>query len=98
MKNTIQNTIIGIFALVGLFTIISGFNKNNTTQQNTNYSVPESHVWEIVSSFETTGQQRVYTLNKVTGEVRKYSKAGMNNGKLKDQYYQVLTENKEGEK
>jgi len=71
-----------------------GFTEDNSTQQTSDYSVPESHVWEIITAFESSGVQRVYTLNKVTGELRKHSKLGMRKGKLEDQYYQVLAENK----
>ena len=97
MKSQIKDIVIGIFAVIGFTAIVMGFNNPAEPQQVT-YATPESHVWEIMTAFETTGQERVYTLNKVTGEVRKYSKAAMSNGRLKDQYYQVLTENKEGEK
>ena len=94
MKKTIQKTIVGIFAFIGVFTIITGFAEDNSIQQTPDYSVPEAHIWEIITAFEATGVQRVYTLNKVTGEVRKHSKLGMRKGTLKDQYYQVLTEDK----
>ena len=94
MKN-IKDITFSIFAIIGFIAILSSF--NNQPQQET-HGTPESHVWEIITSFEATGQERVYTINKVTGEVRKYSKKGMMNGKLKDQYFQVMRENKEGEK
>ena len=94
MKKTIQKTIVGIFAFIGVLTIIMGFTEDNSTQQTSYYSVPESHVWEIITAFESSEVQRVYTLNKVTGELRKHSKLGMRKGKLEDQYYQVLAEDK----
>jgi len=97
MKTQIKDIVIGIFAVIGFTAVVMGFN-NPAEPQQVAYATPESHVWEIMTAFETTGQERVYTLNKITGEVRKYSKASMANGKLKDQYYQVLKENKEGEK
>ena len=101
MKTQIKDIVIGIFTVIGFTAVVMGFTNQTETQQEPQqvvYGTPESHVWEIITSFEATNQQRVYTLNKVTGEVRKYSKAGMANGKLKDQYYQILTENKEGER
>ena len=94
MKN-IKEITISIFAAIGFVAIITAF--TNQPEQANQQTVPESHVWEIITAFETTGQERVYTLNKVTGEVRKYSRLAMTNGKLKNQYYQVLTENKEGD-
>jgi hypothetical protein len=97
MKSQIKDIVIGIFAVIGFTAIVMGFNNPAEPQEVIN-GTPESHVWEIMTAFETTGQERVYSLNKATGEVRKYSKASMSNGKLKDQYYQVLKENKEGEK
>ena len=93
MKSQIKDIVIGIFAVIGFTAIVMGFNNPQEPQQVT-YGTPESHVWEIMTAFETTGQERVYTLNKVTGEVRKYSKAAMYSGKLRDQFYQVLNENK----
>ena len=47
-------------------------------------TVPESHVWEIVSSEEENGA-RIYVLNKQTGEVRKYSR-GWTNKKSRNNY------------
>ena len=97
MKN-IKNITISIFAIIGFVFVLTSFTSNGTQEtQQVVCGTPETHVWEVLTSFEGTSQQRVYTLNKVTGEVRKYSKAGMSNGKLKDQYYQVLRENKQGE-
>mgnify|MGYP001131353465 CR=1 FL=1 len=75
------------FAVVGFISILSGFTEQQV------YGTPESHQWEMTTAFEQTGQQRVYILNKVTGEVRKYSKAAMNDKKLtEEQYYYVMTE------
>jgi hypothetical protein len=96
---TKNNLTTGILLGIGVIVLpLILMSSTSTTNNEMVYESPESHVWEMVSSWEGTDQQRVYTLNKVTGEVRKYSKKGMTNGKLKDQYYQVLTENKEGEK
>lgn len=75
------------FAVVGFISILSGFTEQQV------YGTPESHQWEMTAAFEATGQQRVYTLNKVTGEVRKYSKLGMVDKKLTEQqYYYVMKE------
>ena len=68
MKN-IKDITISIFAVIGFVAIITGFttNESNQAQQTT----PESHVWgmsELASS--SNGNTRMYTLNKVTGEVR----------------------------
>ena len=37
-------------------------------------TVPESHVWELVVGAYGNGEGRAYLYNKVTGEVRKYSR------------------------
>ena len=65
MKN-FKDITLSIFAIIGFLTILSSF--NNQTQQ-THSTVPESHIWEMYS---TTGNT-AFALNKVTGEVRKYS-------------------------
>ena len=46
MKDTIKNSIIGAFALFGLFAIISGAAYQPTVHE-TSFGTPESHVWEI---------------------------------------------------
>ena len=95
----IKDITISIFAIIGFAFVLSSFTSNETSEtQEVVYGTPESHVWEVLTASETSQLERVYTLNKVTGEVRKYSKLGMVSGKLKNQYYQVLTENKEGQK
>lgn len=58
---------IGIFAIIGLTTIIMGF-KNAEQPQNGAYVTPESHVWEM----QDGAGQTAYLYNKVTGEVRIY--------------------------
>ena len=65
MKN-IKEVLIGIFAVIGFTAIVTGFT-NESVQEHT---VPESHVWEMKVSETDNG--RVYTYNKVTGEVRKH--------------------------
>lgn len=89
----IKDITISIFAIIGFAFVLSSFTSNETTEtQEVVYGTPESHVWEIVEVAE-----RAFVINKVTGEVRKVSSSGMVSGKLKDQYYQVMWENKEGE-
>ena len=92
MKN-IKEVIIGVFAVIGFAVIATGFTNETSDPQ-----YPESHVWEVVVAERQGADDRVYMYNKITGEMRKYSSKGMSNGKLKDQYYQVMNENKEGEK
>tara|TARA_B100000965_G_C19513918_1_gene723236 strand:+ start:768 stop:1013 length:246 start_codon:yes stop_codon:yes gene_type:complete len=68
MKN-IKDITISIFAVIGFVAIITGFttNESNQAQQTT----PESHVWEMSElASSSNGNTRMYTLNKVTGEVR----------------------------
>ena len=76
MKN-IKDITLSIFAVIGFVAILSSF--NNQTQQET-HGTPESHVWELVvtsppsSSSSSAREGRVYLYNKITGEVRKYSR------------------------
>ena len=76
MKN-IKDITISIFAIIGFVAILTSF--NNQTQE-----TPESHVWELIvqpkpSSPGADGWEKKYNhfgamaVNKVTGEVRKYS-------------------------
>ena len=73
MKSQIKDIVIGIFAVIGFTAIVMGFNNPAEPQQVT-YATPESHVWELVIS---SSNAVPYSINKVTGEVRKY-----NNGSL----------------
>ena len=70
MKN-IKDITLSIFAIIGFLTILSSF--NNQTQQ-THSTVPESHVWELNVGANGNGEGRAYLYNKITGEVRKYSR------------------------
>ena len=70
MKN-IKDITISIFAIIGFVTILSSF--NNQSEPQVTHGTPESHVWEIVMSNNTN--PRAYSINKVTGEVRKYNSA-----------------------
>jgi len=69
MKN-IKDITISIFAIIGFVTILSSF--NNQTQE-THSTVPESHVWEMV--VVEGAENRAYSINKKTGEVRKFAKS-----------------------
>ena len=84
MKN-VKDIIIGIFAVIGFFTIASGFSNN---QAQAIQATPESHIWEI-QCYDGGGSVaanagRCYQYNKITGEVR------MLNRKWKDAAYKVL--------
>tara|TARA_Y100000385_G_scaffold74980_1_gene75757 strand:+ start:160 stop:444 length:285 start_codon:yes stop_codon:yes gene_type:complete len=71
MKN-IKDITISIFAIIGFAFLLSSFTTNETeetTQQV--YGTPESHVWEMYMSQGTDSY--AFSLNKVTGEVRKYN-------------------------
>ena len=70
MRN-IKETVIGVFAVIGFLAIASGFTTNNEAQEPT-YGTPESHVWEMHTTSHNTGSF-VFSINKVTGEVRKYN-------------------------
>ena len=66
----IKDITISIFAVIGLLAIITGF--NNQTQPQITYGTPESHVWGMIVA--DGNENRPYAINKVTGEVRKYSR------------------------
>lgn len=71
MKN-IKDITISIFAVIGFVAIITAF--TNQPEQ-TQPTVPESHVWEGVSTEGTSNSGgRFYLYNKVTGEVRKFNR------------------------
>ena len=73
MKN-IKDITISIFAIIGFAFLLSSFTSNaseETTQQV--YGTPESHVWDMIIQNGSGNTQRLWTLNKVTGEVRKHN-------------------------
>ena len=68
MKN-IKDITISIFAIIGFAFLLSSFTTNEseeTTQQV--YGTPESHVWDMIIQNGSGNTQRLWTLNKVTGE------------------------------
>tara|TARA_B100001175_G_scaffold121723_1_gene103654 strand:- start:1054 stop:1293 length:240 start_codon:yes stop_codon:yes gene_type:complete len=67
MRN-IKDIVIGIFAVIGFASIATGFTNEAAEEIDPQY--PESHVWEM---YRTPGDGITYTLNKATGEVRKYN-------------------------
>ena len=71
MKSQIKDIVIGIFAVIGFTAIVMGFNNPAEPQQVT-YATPESHVWEMHMS-SSDGATQVFSINKQTGEVRRYS-------------------------
>ena len=75
MKSQIKDIVIGIFAVIGFTAIVMGFNNPAEPQQVT-YGTPESHVWEMYLS-STTQRTQVFSINKQTGEVRKYESYAM---------------------
>ena len=66
MKTSIKDIIIGIFAIIGFYAVVTGFNSPQETQgeQPIITVIPESHEWEIKDRF---------MWNKKSGEVRKLS-------------------------
>ena len=68
MKN-IKDITISIFAIIGFVAILSSFNIQAETQEI--HSTPESHIWEMYLSSDSNSTY-AYSLNKKTGEVRKY--------------------------
>ena len=76
MKN-IKDITISIFAIIGFAFLLSSFTPNGAEQQV--YGTPESHVWEFHISTSAGGggnnggSAMAFSINKVTGEVRKYN-------------------------
>tara|TARA_B110000483_G_scaffold48776_1_gene60673 strand:- start:312 stop:590 length:279 start_codon:yes stop_codon:yes gene_type:complete len=73
MKDTIKNSIIGLFAIFGLVALISSSNSAPTVIHEGS-NTPESHVWEIESPRHSGGAVSspvAYLYNKQTGEVYK---------------------------
>ena len=64
MKSIIKDIVIGAFAVIGFFTLVTGFNSPQTESQVIT-GTPESHIWELVPSTVTSD---AYLYNKVTGE------------------------------
>ena len=73
MKN-IKDITISIFAIIGFAFLLSSFTTNEieeTTQQV--YGTPESHVWEFhLSDPSSNSDGMAFSINKVTGEVKKF--------------------------
>ena len=83
MKSQIKDIVIGIFAVIGFTAIVMGFNNPAEPQQVT-YATPESHVWELRFAEYGSGGNHAYgnharpfLYNKVTGEIRRISTAGV---------------------
>jgi hypothetical protein len=71
MKN-IKDITISIFAIIGFVAILSSFNNQS---QETHSTVPESHIWSFhtINPSGMGGQgANAFSMNKVTGEVRRY--------------------------
>jgi len=80
MKN-IKDITLSIFAIIGFIAILSSF--NNQPQQET-HGTPESHVWEFHINSNLLSS---FAINKVTGEVRKYSASTLSfnkDGRIED--------------
>ena len=95
MKN-IKEITISIFAIIGFFTIITGFTNNTETATQQTYGTPESHVWEFhLAGDVPNGMPQAFSINKVTGEVRKYGTNfnGMKNAGFGD--YRITQEHLE---
>mgnify|MGYP001360561965 CR=1 FL=1 len=70
MKTKLKDIILYSLAIVG---VVSLFINASTNSQQTISTVPESHVWEMhLSGASSTYGGDAFSINKVTGEVRKY--------------------------
>jgi len=78
MKN-IKDITISIFAIIGFVAIVTGF--TNEAEQQTTFGTPESHVWKLQVSPSSDGMGRMFAINTVTGEVRKYARGWPNSNR-----------------
>ncbi len=68
MKTKFKDFLLYSLACVGAVSLfLSAYQPQQTTS-----TVPESHVWEMLATGEDDA--RMYAINKVTGEVRKYAR------------------------
>lgn len=79
MKTSIKDIVIGAFAVIGFYVVVTGFN-SPVEQQAVMTATPESHVYEIYGGEGNTG----ILLNKVTGEVWEVSLQGNRLKKLEE--------------
>ncbi len=72
MKNT-KEIIIGIFAVIGVLALVTGF--ANNTENVVQTTTPESHVQAAseITTADANDTAKLFLYNKVTGEVRKYN-------------------------
>ncbi len=79
MKN-LKEIIIGIFAVIGVLALVTGF--TNNTENVVQTTTPESHVWKAIQvSPSTDGIGRMFAINAITGEVRKYARGWPNSNR-----------------
>ena len=93
----IKDITLSIFAVIGFVAILSSFTNNNIQEETTeaDYAVHKSHIWEGMTTLNENGEGRFYLYNKVTGEVRKYSrsmpiKKGQSGSELSSDYIVVV--------
>ena len=82
MKN-IKDITLSIFAIIGFVAILSSFN-NQPQEQKITLGTPESHEWEFHINSNLLSS---FAINKVTGEVRKYSASTLSfnkDGRIED--------------
>tara|TARA_B100000900_G_C20437393_1_gene657553 strand:+ start:363 stop:650 length:288 start_codon:yes stop_codon:yes gene_type:complete len=95
MKTKFKNFLLYSLACVGAVSLFL----SATQPEQTTSTVPESHVWEFNTAKVIGGAggntiiDQVYTLNKVTGEVRKHSTFSVRKDQKQNQFYQVVTQN-----
>ena len=75
MKTSIKDIVIGAFAVVGFYVVVTGFNSPQAEPQVIS-ATPESHQWEVSQSSSNGGNTYSYLYNKVTGEVYYLSSKG----------------------
>lgn len=75
MKTSIKDIVIGAFAVIGFYVVVTGFNSPQAEpQEQAELQVvsltPESHKWELVRS---EGSSTAIIYNKETGEIVAYN-------------------------
>ena len=93
MKTKFKDFLLYSLACVGAVSLfLSAYQPQQTTS-----TVPEAHVWELNTAKTIAGNNaiidQVYTLNKVTREVRKHSAFSVRKDQKQNQFYQVVTQN-----
>ena len=89
MKTSIKDIVIGAFAVIGFYVVVTGFNSPQAEPQVIS-ATPESHIWETVVTNTNNGSVAIL-YNKQTGDAFALSTNGIGkddiqNGRTKVEY------------